>query len=74
MVLLIRSNRISRVPPYFSLSEIIAYDYRTFTFFGQLSQIVLLHYDFVTLMIIRLLGVRSSLLAKSFLLSFPAGT
>ena len=74
MVLLIHSNRVSRAPPYFSLAEIIPYDYRTFTFFGPPSQVVLLQYNFVTLMLVRLLGVRSSLLAKSFLLSFPAGT
>ena len=73
MVLIIRSNRISRVPLYFSYTFItLNFDYRSFTFFARPSQNVRL--SNVMLEYIRLLQFRSSLLSESLLLSFPHPT
>ena len=73
MVLLIRSNRISRVPPYFSYTFILhIFDYRSFTFFAWPSQVI--HLICLMLEYIRFLQFRSSLLSESLLLSFPHPT
>ena len=73
MVLLIRSNRISRVPPYFSYTFFKhIFDYRSFTFFAWPSQVIRLMYS--KLEYIRFLQFRSSLLSESLLLSFPHPT
>ena len=73
MVLIIRSNRISRVPPYFPYTfSKFSFDYRSFTFFARPSQNVRLQN--LKLEYIRFLQFRSSLLSESLLLSFPHPT
>ena len=74
MVLLIRSNKISRVPLYSLIPQSNKFRLQDFhllwlTFPGYSSI-----YQFFYYYGIGLLRVRSSLLAESFLLSFPVGT